>query len=183
MNFTETAARARQWEEKGGAASGIGGAEPLSGGEWLPEPLAIVVDKTNHRLALVSGPVVLREYPVGLGGERTPVGTFRISEKVRNPRGKRPGEYGTRGMVLEHTSYAIHGTNDPDSIGRDESLGCVRMHNDDIEDLFELVPLGTPVTIGRDLLPAAGENRAPGYDVPATAKEENPKKRYSWLRG
>lgn len=194
-NFAETAARARQGEEKGGAASGVVGAEPLSGGEWLAEPLAIVVDKARHRLALVSGPVVLREYPVGLGGERTPEGTFRISEKVRHPRGKRPGEYGTRGMVLDDTSYAIHGTSEPDSIGRDESLGCVRMHNDDIEDLFKLVPLGAPVTIGRELLPSdpagsPGESaatgplvRKPGYDVPATAKEENPKKRYSWLRG
>ncbi|GAB2700337.1 L,D-transpeptidase [Paenibacillus thermoaerophilus] len=155
--------------------------ETAAGGERLPDTLAIVVDRANYRLALVSGPVILRSYPVGLGGERTPEGTFPITEKVKNPNGTDKGAFGSRGMTLGDTLYAIHGTNEPDSIGKDESLGCIRMRREDIEELFALVPLGTPVTIGRGLLPDELVRRTPGYAIPSSAEEENPGKIYKWL--
>lgn len=54
---------------------------------------------------------------------------------------------GTRALELARPEYAIHGTNDPSSIGRAVSYGCFRMHNRHIEAVFELVAVGTPVHI------------------------------------
>jgi len=53
---------------------------------------------------------------------------------------------GTRRLVLGD-GYAIHGTNNPSSIGQSVSHGCVRMRNEEIERLYEMVPVGTPVYI------------------------------------
>jgi lipoprotein-anchoring transpeptidase ErfK/SrfK len=50
-------------------------------------------------------------------------------------------------MTLEGTSYAIHGTNNPASIGGFVSYGCIRMLNADVLDLFALVRVGTPVIV------------------------------------
>lgn len=147
----------------------------------LAEPLEIIVDKTAHRLAVVSGSIVLREYPVGLGGPRTPEGSFVISEKVRNPNGKSDGDFGSRGMTLSDTLYAIHGTNKPKSIGKDQSLGCVRMRQADVEELFDMVPLGTKVTIGKGVLPAATSVSATPLKLPVQGDDTNPNKVYKWL--
>ncbi|MBD8498691.1 L,D-transpeptidase family protein [Paenibacillus arenosi] len=154
-----------------------GAAEPFK------EPLRIIIDKKSHRLAVVSGSIMLRNYKVGLGGERTPEGSFVISEKVVNPNGSSSGAYGSRGMALSHTQYAIHGTNDLDSIGQDQSLGCIRMSNADVEELFDLVAMGTKVTITSGHLPdltvvPADDER---YRVPLTPGQENPNKVYKWL--
>lgn len=147
----------------------------------LSEPLEIIVDKDKHRLALVSGKVILRNYPVGLGGERTPEGQFWISDKVRNPNGKSDGDFGSRGMQLSDTAYAIHGTNEPRSIGQDRSLGCVRMLKEDIEELFDMTPSGTKVTIGRGLLPAEAIRGESRFRLPQLHEETNPNKVYKWL--
>lgn len=105
----------------------------------MQEPLEIVIDKDKHKLALISGDTIVRMYDVGLGSDRTPEGSFVITDKVVNPNGRSNGEFGSRGMQLSNTNYAIHGTNEPDSIGLDESLGCVRMHTGDVEELFALL--------------------------------------------
>ncbi|MEI0736043.1 L,D-transpeptidase [Paenibacillus sp. JTLBN-2024] len=47
----------------------------------------------------------------------------------------------------------MHGTNEPDSVGKDESQGCIRMSRADAEELFDLVPMGTPVIISKGGLP------------------------------
>ncbi|MCM3783103.1 L,D-transpeptidase [Neobacillus mesonae] len=156
------------------------GAQP-----YMKEPLSVVVNKDTYRLTVLSGNVVIRNYEVGLGGERTPEGSFLITDKVVNPNGRADGEFGTRGMQLSDTNYAIHGTNEPDSIGLDESLGCIRMHQADVEELFALVPAGTEVTIKRMadtpsavLVPdQAGERFQPKL-VPG---QTNPNKVYHWL--
>jgi len=144
-------------------------------------PLEIIVDKANHRLALVSGNVILRNYEVGLGGARTPEGTFYVSEKVKNPNGREDGEFGSRGMTLSNTDYAIHGTNDPDSIGKDESLGCVRMAKADLEELYDMTPLGTRVTITSGVLPDDLTVPAERFRLEPTQDETNPGKVYRWL--
>lgn len=145
------------------------------------EPLEILVDKSNYRLALVSGPVILRSYPIGLGGELTPEGVFRITEKVKNPNNRDDGDFGSRGMQLSDTDYAIHGTNEPGSIEKDLSLGCIRMLRADIEELFDMVPSGTKVTIGEGLLPADIVGKETPFSMPALREEENPGKIYRWL--
>ncbi|TBL81414.1 L,D-transpeptidase [Paenibacillus thalictri] len=147
----------------------------------LSEPLRIIVDKTAHRLALVSGNVIIRNYPVGLGGDKTPVGEYAISEKVRNPNGKSNGEFGSRGMTLSDTLYAIHGTNKPSSVGKDESHGCIRMLQQDVEELFDMAPMGTKVTIGSGLLPEGIERSGNPFQMPLFSEETNPNKVYKWL--
>ncbi|MFD1907917.1 L,D-transpeptidase [Paenibacillus rhizoplanae] len=123
------------------------------GRSFFKEPLAIIVDKQNHRLAVTSGNVIVRNYAVGLGGDKTPEGEFAIKDKVVNPNGRDNGEFGSRGMQLSDSNYAIHGTNEPDSIGKDESLGCIRMSRKDVEELFAMVPIGTKVQISQGVLP------------------------------
>lgn len=148
---------------------------------FFKEPLQILVDKDKHLLALVSGNVVLRAYQVGLGGERTPEGTYRIEEKVINPNGHDDGEFGSRGMELTGGKYAIHGTNEQDSIGKDESLGCIRVGKADIEELFDLAPKGTVVTIGKGILPELSPGTGSRFKLPDRQDQSNPHKTYHWL--
>lgn len=56
------------------------------------------MDKQNHRLAVVSGSIILRNYAVGLGGDKTPEGNFVITDKVVNPNGRDDGDFGSRGF-------------------------------------------------------------------------------------
>ncbi|WP_340022656.1 L,D-transpeptidase [Paenibacillus sp. FSL K6-1096] len=164
-----------------GASGGGAGAD----GAELPffrEPLVIIVDKQKHRLALASGNIILRNYAVGLGGDKTPEGEFAISDKVVNPNGRDNGEFGSRGMQLSDSNYAIHGTNEPDSIGKDESLGCIRMSRKDIEELFAMVPMGTKVTItGKGSLPEELIVPEERYPSDSPRNQTNPHKVYHWL--
>jgi len=74
---------------------------------------------------------------------QTPQGEFKIINKQANP----GGPFGAFWMGLSKPHYGIHGTNDPASIGREVSRGCIRMYNDDVLKLSELVPINTRVTI------------------------------------
>jgi len=166
------------------SSSGPANSAALPAGQFGPmteQPLEIIVDKSNHRLAVVSGDVLLRNYEVGLGGDRTPEGAFVITEKVRDPNGRSNGAFGSRGMTLSNGRYGIHGTDEPDSLGKDESLGCVRMSKQDIEELFDLVPVGTTVTIAQGGLP--DEVRVPEqrFRLKNEKNETNPNKVYDWL--
>ncbi|MNW66472.1 putative L,D-transpeptidase YkuD [compost metagenome] len=84
-------------------------------------------------------------------------------------------------MQLSDTNYAIHGTNEPDSIGKDESLGCIRMKREDVEELFAMVPMGTKVQISKGVLP--DELMLPGERYPSRTPPDqtNPNKVYHWL--
>ncbi|MNC28025.1 putative L,D-transpeptidase YkuD [compost metagenome] len=166
-----------------GGAAGTGGGQGAAGAApaLFSDPLEIVVDRQNYRLALVSGRFILRSYPIGLGGDKTPEGVFTITDKVKNPNGRDDGDFGSRGMQLSNTDYAIHGTKEPKSIGEDRSLGCVRMLKADIEELFDMVPSGTKVTIGRGLLPADILRSESPFRMPALRQETNPGKIYRWL--
>jgi len=169
------------WPDRTGPEAGHG----KPSGTLAPlaeQPLEIIVDKSNHRLAIVSGDVIIRNYEVGLGGAKTPEGKFVITEKVKNPNGTDKGAYGSRGMTLSDGRYGIHGTNEPESMGKDESLGCVRMKREDIEELFDLAPIGTTVTIAKEGLP--DELRAPTerFKLPPGSQDQtNPHKVYDWL--
>jgi lipoprotein-anchoring transpeptidase ErfK/SrfK len=147
----------------------------------LTEQLEILVDPNTHQLALVSGRVILRKYSIGLGGEKTPRGSFKITEKVRNPNGHDNGDFGSRGMTLSNTLYAIHGTNKPSSIGLDESQGCIRMKKEDIEELFDMTALGTKVTIGNVKLPSESIKEKTRFHSPQLREETNPGRIYKWL--
>jgi lipoprotein-anchoring transpeptidase ErfK/SrfK len=106
---------------------------------------SITVNRSSKRLDLFRDGALYRSYPVAVGSLLTPTprGTFRIINKVKNP----GGPYGTRWMGLSKPHIGIHGTNNPSSIGRPASHGCIRMQNKDVEELFDLVSIGTTVKI------------------------------------
>jgi lipoprotein-anchoring transpeptidase ErfK/SrfK len=105
----------------------------------------IVVDLSDRQLHLLDGRQVIRSFPVALGAmlSATPTGGFLIVNKQPNP----GGPYGAYWMGLSKKHYGIHGTNNPASIGKLVSRGCIRMYNQDVIYLANLVPLGTKVTI------------------------------------
>ena len=108
-------------------------------------PFQIDVSVNNRKLKLLKNGVLQKQYPIAVGRMLfgTPVGQFIIINKAPNP----GGPFGTMWMSLSKEHYGIHGTNDPSSIGKAVSKGCIRMHNRDVEELSRIVPIGTPVTI------------------------------------
>jgi lipoprotein-anchoring transpeptidase ErfK/SrfK len=101
---------------------------------------------------------VVKVYPVAVGAQRSPspTGAFEIVTRVPKPTFYHPGivippgprnPLGTRWIGLNRKGYGIHGTNDPRSIGRRVSHGCIRMRNRDVEELFELVTVGDRVEL------------------------------------
>ena len=95
----------------------------------------------------------------------TPLGIFYITNKIENPRyfhdGKDIGPYrydnknpfGLRWLGLSHSEYGIHGTNEPETIGEYSTKGCIRLRNEDVVELFDLVAVGTPVEIYNNQIP------------------------------
>jgi lipoprotein-anchoring transpeptidase ErfK/SrfK len=105
----------------------------------------IDVSIKQHQLKLYDGAKLVKTYPIAVGKmiTPTPTGKFKIINKDTTP----PPVFGPLWMGLSKPTYGIHGTNDPASIGRDMSHGCVRMDNEDILELSSVVPIGTPVYI------------------------------------
>lgn len=101
----------------------------------------------DRKLYLISRQRADKIYPIAVGkpGTPTPTGTFHIINKTVNP----GGMLGTRWMGLDipNGPYGIHGTFQPDSIGKAISNGCIRLYNSDIEELFSLSRIGTTVVI------------------------------------
>ncbi|WP_430791418.1 L,D-transpeptidase family protein [Virgibacillus flavescens] len=108
-------------------------------------PYQIDVSVNNRWLRLLRDGVVQKQYPIAVGRilHGTPVGNFIIVNKAPNP----GGPFGTMWMSLSKEHYGIHGTNDPSSIGKAVSRGCIRMFNKDVEELASIVPVGTMVYI------------------------------------
>jgi len=105
----------------------------------------ILITKATRQLTLFNGNIPIHHYPVGIGkiSTPTPVGDYSIALKFMNP----GGMLGTRWLGLNYDSYGIHGTSQPWLIGTMVSHGCIRMHNSNVEELFALVKVGTPVYI------------------------------------
>ncbi|MGE5701347.1 MAG: L,D-transpeptidase family protein [Clostridia bacterium] len=145
------------------------------------EPLQIIVQQKMVSLRVMSGQHLLRQYPIGIGKEeRTPEGYFSILQKVSQPRSA-TNAYGTRGMVFTSAKHAIHGTNKPESIGQSVSLGCIRLHNADVEELYSFASLGTEVIISDKSHPKLVWNNAERFYLPTDRDEETPQVVYHWL--
>lgn len=132
--------------------------------------ISITINLTERRLYLYQGERLYNSYPIAIGkqGTPSPVGKWHIVNKIILD-GKQV--YGTRWMGLSKPNYGIHGTNNPASIGKAVSLGCIRMHNHDIEGIFPLVPIGTEVNI---VSGAHGSGYPlPPYNPPLTAPSSN----------
>ena len=119
----------------------------------------VVVDKSQNLLTLLTDKgSVFKVYKVSTGEDNsTPVGTFKIVNKVKDPVWYTQGAIvpaespdnilGSRWLGLSVPGYGIHGTVDPDSVGTQATKGCIRMLPSDVEEFYAIVPLGTQVTI------------------------------------
>jgi len=147
-------------------------------------PGTVIIDTGNTALYFVLGQNRAVRYGVGVGREGfTWSGVQTISRKAEWPDWHPPAEMiarqpylprfmaggpgnplGARAMYLGGTVYRIHGTNDPSTIGKFVSSGCIRLTNEDVSDLFSRVNVGTKVVV----LPKSGAPRfeARGVNMP-----------------
>jgi LysM repeat protein len=121
-------------------------------------PFDVVIEKAKFRLTVYRAGVFIREYKVGIGKQgSTPEGEWLVKVKLIDPEWNPPGpEYaaskapdnplGTRWIGFDG-DYGVHGTIEPDSIGKAESRGCIRLLNQDVEEIYDLVVLGSKVTV------------------------------------
>jgi lipoprotein-anchoring transpeptidase ErfK/SrfK len=144
-------------------------------------PGTVIIDTGNTALYYVLGQNRAVRYGVGVGREGfTWSGVQTISRKAEWPDWHPPTEMiarqpylprfmaggpgnplGARAMYLGGTVYRIHGTNDPSTIGKFVSSGCIRLTNEDVSDLFSRVNVGTKVVV----LPKSG---APRFEARST---------------
>jgi len=144
-------------------------------------PGTVVIDTPNTVLYYVLGGGRAIRYGVGVGREGfTWAGVQTISRKAEWPDWHPPAEMiarqpylprfmaggpgntlGARAMYLGGTEYRIHGTNDPTTIGKFVSSGCIRLTNEDVADLFSRVDVGTRVVV----LPKSGARMAPRIEA------------------
>lgn len=140
-------------------------------------PFHAVVSKSRFEIDLYlgspgqAGSVFVMSLPVGLGkDDSTPVGTWKVVNKLKNPTYHSPrgegiiaaddpanplGEYwlglqGIDAVSADKLSYGIHGTIEPDSIGKSESMGCIRLRNEDVALVYELLVEGKSVVVVKE---------------------------------
>jgi lipoprotein-anchoring transpeptidase ErfK/SrfK len=140
---------------------------PNGSAGWVPDGAVelvagdhgVTVDLEARRLTVFEGDAVVLETTVAVGAPDapTPTGTFAVIDRLQSPDPASP--YGPFALGLSAHSdtfsefaggdgqIGIHGTDDPTSIGQAVSHGCIRVPNDIVARLAELLPLGTPVTI------------------------------------
>ena len=106
---------------------------------------SIVIYTARRQLELYEENRLIQSYPIAVGKRATPTphGRYTIATKTVYP----GGVFGSRWLGLSLPYYGIHGTNNPASIGQEASKGCIRMHNHDVETLFQRVEIGTLVII------------------------------------
>lgn len=122
-------------------------------------PFAVVVDLSDFELTVHAHGYFVKRYTIGIGkDESSPIGKFKVEEKLTDPTYYGPDE------VIEHddplnplgehwlgigNSFGIHGTIEPESIGKAESQGCVRMRNEDVAEVYDFLTVGSEVLIRR----------------------------------
>lgn len=122
-------------------------------------PFSAFVSLGNFELIVHLNGVYVHRFPVGIGkAGSSPLGTFAVKEKLVDPT-----YYGDEGVIAHNDpknplgerwidigdSFGIHGTNEPDSIGKAESKGCIRLANGDVDQVYDLLSIGSQVTIHR----------------------------------
>ena len=160
--------------------NGITDARRLRAGQnikVLNGPFHALVSKSQFALELWLGEpqakssMYITSFPVGLGkDDSTPTGVWAVQNKLKNPAYYSPhgegviaaddpknplGEYwigltGTDGHAVGKTSYGIHGTIDPNSIGKQESMGCIRLKNEDVAQVFDMLLEGKSTVTVKD---------------------------------
>ncbi|MCU0863289.1 MAG: L,D-transpeptidase family protein [Planctomycetes bacterium] len=125
-------------------------------------PITAVLEKRSFGFAVYSGDQILRLYWVGHGAnDRTPVTEFKVGDKQPQPAWTSPegevygyghpknilGEYFIKFLHESYTGFGAHGTTLPDTIGTMSSMGCIRMYDADIAELFKILPRGAKVIV------------------------------------
>jgi lipoprotein-anchoring transpeptidase ErfK/SrfK len=135
-------------------------------GQRLKVPSAgvtVLIYKRDFEVLAFYGDILMRAYDCATGKDgKTPEGNFVIGNKLVNPDWYAPDgkvyRFGTKENVLgtrwlafkntaEHQGFGIHGTSFPESIGTEASMGCIRLRNGDVEDLYEVLPPGSSVRV------------------------------------
>ncbi|WP_026694177.1 L,D-transpeptidase family protein [Peribacillus kribbensis] len=144
----------------------------------------ILINKTNNQLAYYNSGKLVKTFAVGTGRKPsyTPEGRFKIVNKIINrpyytghiPGGDPRNPLGNRWLGLNArgtwgTTYAIHGNNNPASIGGYVSGGCIRMYDNEVEWLYSQVSVGTPVIIAATSKSFNSLAASYGYKVSGTA--------------
>ena len=154
------------------AINGIADANRIRAGQTIKiiqGPFHAVVDTESYTMGVYLENTFVKQFRVGLGADQsTPRGQWRVGTKLKNPTYYPPrggpiiaaddpnnplgerwiGLSGVSGEAAGQLRYGIHGTNDPDSIGKSVSLGCIRMYNEDVEALFTyLIEKHSTVTV------------------------------------
>ncbi len=161
----------------------------------------IVINISEMRLYYFSeksGVRRVRTYPIGIGdeGAGTPVGKFKVVEKIEHPSWRVPASIrkehpelpavvppgpdnpmGSHALRLSRATILIHGTDVPWGIGKRVSHGCIRLYPEDIKELFRLVPINTKVTIVRQPV-KVGMSRGKVY---VEVNKDPERKRYDYL--
>ncbi len=170
---------------------------PNSAASTKPAPVRrIVVSIPDRQLALIEDGRLVKLYSVAVGAPESPSpsGEFQIAQRVENPGYYKPGvvvapgagnPLGTRWMGLSVKGFGIHGTNRPNSIGKNASHGCIRMGKHDIEDLFARVSVGDRVTILNERTEEFAQIFGAPENAPATqaARNDQPEPNASAERG
>jgi lipoprotein-anchoring transpeptidase ErfK/SrfK len=126
-------------------------------------PTAVFVDLSDRQVWIQKGDDIVVTYPIAIGKENweTPTGEFHVTQMTMNPDWRHPiteevipagsdSPIGTRWIEFlrqDNSAFGFHGTNQDDLIGQAVSHGCLRMHNADVEALFESLYIGMPVTV------------------------------------
>ncbi|MBF2079552.1 MAG: L,D-transpeptidase [Synechococcales cyanobacterium T60_A2020_003] len=140
----------------------LGGAE-----EFLPVPspvIQLVIRLGDRRVYVYEGETLKDSFPIAIGrsGWETPTGTHEVIQMIQNPAWENPftgdvipggdieNPLGQRwiGFWTDGTNFVgFHGTPNEESVGNAASHGCIRMYNRDVVKLFEMVEMGTQVTV------------------------------------
>ena len=149
----------------------------------------IIINKKINQLAYYENNTLTKVFFVGTGksANYTPEGTFKIVNKIKNrpyykekiPGGSSKNPLGVRWLGINArgtwgTTYAIHGNNNPASIGYYVSNGCIRMYNDQVSWLFDRVAINTPVIITTTNNPFNKIAQINGFKVTGTASVSLP---------
>jgi lipoprotein-anchoring transpeptidase ErfK/SrfK len=126
------------------------------------EPLRAVVEKRSFLMAVYLGSHILRLYWIGHGVDgKTPVAEFQVAEKLVDPDWYAPdggvhpagspenilGRYFVKFSHPSYTGFGAHGTPMPETICTESSMGCIRMYDKDIEEVYRLLPRGAKVEV------------------------------------
>lgn len=123
-------------------------------------PFSAVIDLSDFELVIHAHGYYVHRFPIGIGRDgASPIGKFKVINKVENPT-----YFGTDGTIIKAddprnpvgeywidlgNGYGIHGTINPDSIGKAMSKGCIRMHNKDVAEVFGLLGINSEVRLQR----------------------------------